>query len=105
MMTGNTAIHIASQLQSGAPRKAAFLVAVRERSATSFFSLAFSSSSCFNRRSKAGRGHHRDAEVVPRQGKVISDRAREVLVPGRPSPSRPFMLHANFDRLAQTPLI
>ena len=28
MMTGNTAIHIASQLQSGAPRKAAFLVAV-----------------------------------------------------------------------------
>ena len=29
MMTGNTAIHIASQLQSGAPRKAAFLVAVR----------------------------------------------------------------------------
>ena len=71
MMTGNTAIHIASQLQSGAPRKAAFLVAVRERSATSFFSLAFSSSSCFNRRSKAGRGHHRDAEVVPRQGKVI----------------------------------
>ena len=30
MMTGNTAIHIASQLQSGAPRKAAFLVAVRK---------------------------------------------------------------------------
>jgi len=30
MMTGNTAIHIASQLQSGAPRKAAFLVAVQE---------------------------------------------------------------------------
>ena len=29
MMTGNTAIHIASQLQSGAPRKAAFLVAVQ----------------------------------------------------------------------------
>jgi hypothetical protein len=28
MMTGNTAIHIASQLQSGAPRKAAFFVAV-----------------------------------------------------------------------------
>ena len=28
MMTGNTAIHIASQVQSGAPRKAAFLVAV-----------------------------------------------------------------------------
>ena len=32
MMTGNTAIHIASQLQSGAPRKAAFLVAVRRGS-------------------------------------------------------------------------
>ena len=31
MMTGNTAIHIASQLQSGAPRKAAFLVAVQKR--------------------------------------------------------------------------
>jgi hypothetical protein len=30
MMTGNTAIHIASQLQSGAPRKAAFLVAVHK---------------------------------------------------------------------------
>jgi hypothetical protein len=34
MMTGNTAIHIASQLQSGAPRKAAFLVAVRTRLAS-----------------------------------------------------------------------
>ena len=31
MMTGNTAIHIASQLQSGAPRKAAFLVAVHKK--------------------------------------------------------------------------
>lgn len=34
MMTGNTAIHIASQLQSGAPRKAAFLVAVPIRPQT-----------------------------------------------------------------------
>ena len=36
MMTGNTAIHIASQLQSGAPRKAAFLVAVPRRQSASF---------------------------------------------------------------------
>ena len=35
MMTGNTAIHIASQLQSGAPRKAAFLVAVPPRAGRS----------------------------------------------------------------------
>ena len=33
-MTGNTAIHIVSQLQSGAPRKAAFLVAVLRCSAS-----------------------------------------------------------------------
>lgn len=58
MMTGNTAIHIASQLQSGAPRKAAFLVAVQwccAPAAMSSLIISLMSSARFARHDPVGR--------------------------------------------------